>query len=338
VGPDGQVLGACTSAVMGHILHRRTRVGAAHVAPHGEICLGVRVRGTASPDSGVSLSLRRLNKVSLQPIGSRQLMRSRDGQLVVKRAVQKKLIRRSYVVVDGDTYQCEYLGRSGPQATIGPLMRPSTIDSGELLGLKSIPSVATSRYHHMSTSLVSAFARLLESSRVPVMRAVLALGAMIVLQVPGAAMATLGGSAQSIAADQQALGGQLRVPNQAQLSTGAQELQEQTPASSATSNAAYTVEQISSPSGVTVNEYLSANGTVFAVSWRGPTPPDLSQLFGSYFAEYQTAAAQPHAQRGPLLVQTENLVVETSGHMRDLRGIAYLPALLPPGVSADEIQ
>jgi hypothetical protein len=31
-------------------------------------------------------------------------------------------------------------------------------------------------------------------------------------------------------------------------------------------------------------------------------------------------------------------VVETGGHMRDLRGRAYLPSLLPPDVSADEIQ
>jgi hypothetical protein len=187
----------------------------------------------------------------------------------------------------------------------------------------------------MSASLASAFAYLLESSRGAVVRVALALSAVIVFHAPDIAMATLGGSAQSIAADQQALGGQLRTPNQPQLSTGAQELQEQAPV---TSNPAYTVEQISTPSGVTVNEYLSANGTVFAVSWRGPAPPDLSQLFGSYFTEYQTGAAAPHAQRGHLLVQTENLVVETSGHMRDLRGRAYLPALLPPGVSADEIQ
>jgi hypothetical protein len=187
----------------------------------------------------------------------------------------------------------------------------------------------------MSASLVSIFADFWESSRIPLVRAVLALGAVIVFQAPGIAMATLGGLAQSIATDQQALGGTLQMPNQPQLSTGEQALHEQTPAPS---NPAYTVEQISTPAGVTVNEYLSVNGTVFAVSWRGPRPPDLSQLFGAYFAEYQTAAAQPHAQRGHLFVQTENLVVETSGHMRDLRGRAYLPALLPPGVSADEIQ
>jgi hypothetical protein len=187
----------------------------------------------------------------------------------------------------------------------------------------------------MSASSATAFAGFLESSRVPLVTAVLALSVVIVFQAPGIAMATLGGSAQSIAADQQALGGQLGTPNQPQLSTGAQTLKEQTPVPS---SPAYTVEQISIPTGVTVNEYLSSSGTVFAVSWRGPRPPDLSQLFGSYFAAYQTAAAAPQKQRGHLLVQTENLVVETGGHVRDLRGRAYVPALLPPGVSVDEIQ
>jgi hypothetical protein len=173
------------------------------------------------------------------------------------------------------------------------------------------------------------------SPRVCLAKAILALGVFIVFQAPVTAMATLGGPAQSIVVDQQALGGQVRMLNQPQSLTGQQALKEQSPVPS---NPAYTVEQISTPNGVTVNEYLSPSGTVFAVSWRGPRPPDLSQLFGSYFAEYQTAAASPQPQRRHLLIRTENLVVETGGHMRDLRGRAYLPALLPTGVSTDEIQ
>lgn len=165
--------------------------------------------------------------------------------------------------------------------------------------------------------------------------AILALGAVIAFQAPGTATATLGGPAQSVAADQQAFGGQLRILNQPQSSTGEQALQKGAPAPS---NPAYTVEQISIPTGVTVKEYLAPDGTVFAVSWRGPRPPDLSQLLGSHFAEFQTGAASPQAQRGHLLIRTDNLIVETGGHMRDLRGRAYLPALLPQGVSADEIQ
>jgi hypothetical protein len=166
-------------------------------------------------------------------------------------------------------------------------------------------------------------------------KAILALSVLLVSQAPGIAMATLGGPAQSIAADQQALGGQIRMLNQPQSSARGQALREQMPAPS---KPAYTVEQISTPAGLSVNEYVSPNGTVFAVSWRGPRPPNLSQLLGSYFAEYQTAAASPQAQRGHLFIQSENLVVETGGHMRDLRGRAYVPALLPPGLSADDIQ
>jgi Protein of unknown function (DUF2844) len=146
-----------------------------------------------------------------------------------------------------------------------------------------------------------------------IVKLLLTLSALIVFLAPTSAIATLGEPVQSIAADQQALSGQLRMLNQP--SRGVQAFQKQSPVSS---NPAYTVEQISTPAGVTVNEYLPHNGTVFAVSWRGPRPPNLSQLLGSYFAEYQTAAAAPPAQHHRLLLQTEHLVVETSGHMRDL--------------------
>jgi hypothetical protein len=168
-----------------------------------------------------------------------------------------------------------------------------------------------------------------------IVKVFLILSALIIFLAPTSAIATLGEPVQSIAADQQALGGQLRMLNQQQPSTGEQALHEEL---SVPSNPAYTVERISTPAGLAVNEYVSPNGTVFAVSWRGPRPPDLSQLLGSYFAEYQAAAAAPAAQHRPLGLQTDHLVVETSGHMRDLRGRAYVPALLPPGVSADEFQ
>jgi hypothetical protein len=158
---------------------------------------------------------------------------------------------------------------------------------------------------------------------------ILMLGALLG-SFPGLAFATLGESAQSIAADQRILGGQVQTIGQQQF-----EAEERLQPSSPNS---YTVDQISTPAGVTVNEYLSASGTVFAVSWRGPRPPDLSQLLGSYFTEYQTAAAEPHRQRRHLVLKTQELVVETGGHMRDLRGRAYIPSLLPPNVSTEEIR
>jgi hypothetical protein len=161
------------------------------------------------------------------------------------------------------------------------------------------------------------------------LRMILVLGALL-SSFPGLAIATLGESAQSIAADQRILGGQVQTLGQQQF-----EAEERQQPSSPDS---YTVEQISTPAGVTVNEYVSASGTVFAVSWRGPRLPDLSQLLGPYFTEYQTAAAAPHRQTRHLVLKTQEMVVETGGHMRDLRGRAYIPSLLPPNVSPEEIR
>ena len=101
----------------------------------------------------------------------------------------------------------------------------------------------------------------------------------------------------------------------------------------------FTVHQIATKAGITVKEYASADGVVYGVSWRGPVMPDLSQLLGSYFAEFQrAAAAQAPYRRRHIMVHTQKLVVETSGHMRDLRGRAYLPALLPAGANAAMVE
>ena len=98
---------------------------------------------------------------------------------------------------------------------------------------------------------------------------VLTLSALIVFLAPRSALATLG---EAGPIDSRGSAGLWWPASDAQsaMSTGGQALHEQSPASS---NPAYTVEQISTSAGVTVNEYLSPNGTVFAVSWRGPRPP-----------------------------------------------------------------
>jgi len=104
------------------------------------------------------------------------------------------------------------------------------------------------------------------------------------------------------------------------------------------SHARYTVQEIASAAS-TVREYLNPSGTVFAVAWNGMVPPDLSTLLGSYDGEYREAKRQTPRQYGVRRsrVQSGQVVVETWGHMRNLQGRAYLPALLPEGVSADEI-
>ncbi|MEJ2683850.1 MAG: DUF2844 domain-containing protein [Candidatus Sulfobium sp.] len=105
-----------------------------------------------------------------------------------------------------------------------------------------------------------------------------------------------------------------------------------------TSHDGYTVQEINSPS-VAVREYISASGVVFGVAWNGLVRPDLTQLLGSYAAEYRETLRQTPRARGrrSLRIETNHIVVEEWGHMRNLRGRAYVPDLIPPGVSVDEI-
>jgi Protein of unknown function (DUF2844) len=108
---------------------------------------------------------------------------------------------------------------------------------------------------------------------------------------------------------------------------------------SRTSTARYKVEEIKTSAGQTVREFISAGGSVFGVAWEGPTTPDLRRLLGTYFEEFRQSSEQrQHQPRGPLLIETPNLVVQQSGHLRAFRGRAYLPAALPSGVQPSEIQ
>ena len=101
----------------------------------------------------------------------------------------------------------------------------------------------------------------------------------------------------------------------------------------------YTVHEIQSGS-TTVREYVSPTGVVFGIAWNGRSHPDLTPLLGSYAGDY--IEAQRNTPRTPgrraYTVKTDRVVVEKWGHMRNLQGRAYAPALIPPGVSVDEIK
>jgi len=131
------------------------------------------------------------------------------------------------------------------------------------------------------------------------------------------AFAGLGGDAASVDVDVAKMKGQAR----------------------ATPVAGYTMSEITLPSGTVVHEFVSSEGKVFAVSWKGMAVPDLSQTLGTYFAEYKAAAAAtPHASHHNLTVQQPDLVVRTGGHMRNWYGQAYVRSLLPPNFSPDDIK
>jgi len=103
----------------------------------------------------------------------------------------------------------------------------------------------------------------------------------------------------------------------------------------------YSIETIT-VAGMTVKEYVSSGGIVFAVSWRGVGAPDLPLLLGSYIDEYReglTALQNRKPRiRKPMVLKTAHLVVERAGHARSMWGRAFVPVLLPATISPKDIQ
>lgn len=138
--------------------------------------------------------------------------------------------------------------------------------------------------------------------------------ALCLLAVCAPAAASLGEDAATVQADQAQMQGTLQI----------------------TSAGKFSVHEIQLPSTTVVKQYVSPAGMVFAVSWKGPSLPDLRQLLGRYFEQYAESARTQGA--GPRASLQPGLVVQSGGHMRAFFGRAYVPQMLPRGVLAEEIQ
>jgi hypothetical protein len=133
--------------------------------------------------------------------------------------------------------------------------------------------------------------------------------------VPGIASATLGEPEASVTADVAQLKGSVKM----------------------TDRTSYRVHEIQLSSGTVVREFAAPDGKVFAITWRGPTVPNLRQTLGSYFDTYATAAKANHMGRNRMQIQQSDLVVQAGGHMRAFSGRAYLPQAVPSGVSVGDL-
>ncbi|OIQ86730.1 hypothetical protein GALL_314100 [mine drainage metagenome] len=102
-------------------------------------------------------------------------------------------------------------------------------------------------------------------------------------------------------------------------------------------SAGVSAQSVVTPDGVLVTEYVS-QGTVFAVTWRGPVMPDLNSLLADAFPSLRAwLAAHPAPPNRPIRMDTAQLVVHAGGHMRAFQGVAYLPAQVPPGFDITQL-
>jgi len=141
---------------------------------------------------------------------------------------------------------------------------------------------------------------------------------LVLLAVLGwnpATYAALGGDRSTLAADRDSVQGELQ----------------------STPTGPYVMHQITASSGTLIHEYETPAGKIFAVSWRGPMPPNLQQLFGTYYDQYQAAAAvsaQAHpGMHRQISISESDFVMQALGRMRSVHGKAYVPSLVPAGVS-----
>ena len=143
----------------------------------------------------------------------------------------------------------------------------------------------------------------------------------IILLLCPAVQASLGGQASSVERDRLAMHGRVLALRE---------------------HPSYSVHEMQ-VDGRKIREYALPDGTVFAVAWQGISEPDFSVIFGRYYDEYKEARKNqeenPHKHgRYTRVMRTRNIVVEKYGHMRDVRGRAYVPDLLPPRFLPGEIE
>lgn len=102
----------------------------------------------------------------------------------------------------------------------------------------------------------------------------------------------------------------------------------------------YTIHETELGSGTIVREFATRSGQVFALAWRGPVLPDLRTLLGSYFQTFKDESGlsrQTGRLGSPLSIEHDGLVVNSMGRMRNFWGHAYVPALVPSGVTVNDV-
>ena len=132
------------------------------------------------------------------------------------------------------------------------------------------------------------------------------------LLLPSISSAELGGNTESIFSEQKAFNSKL----------------------SNTQLGGVVVYTHSLPSGIILQEYFSGNGTIFAVTWSGPSLPNLQVLLGVYFKDYLAAIKE---SRRTVYLNNENVIIQSSGMMGAFQGFAFLTKQAPAGFTPNNL-
>jgi hypothetical protein len=140
-------------------------------------------------------------------------------------------------------------------------------------------------------------------------RLCLCVPAAIALVAPEA-RAALGDDVSAIASDQARLRASIRV----------------------TEMAGYAIHELSPSAGIAkIRQYVGSHGKVFAVSWSGGWRPRLRDLMGSRYDQFVAATRGRRRARGPVRIETPDMVVVMGSYLRNFWGHVYLVDLAPPG-------
>ena len=107
-----------------------------------------------------------------------------------------------------------------------------------------------------------------------------------------------------------------------------------------TSGPGMITHEIKLQDGSGIKEYVNSSGVVFAVSWRTRLKPNLQTLLGAQYAmqiastKSVLGVANSRAQQS---VRLPNLVLHQAGRVNAFAGLAYVPALVPEGINAENL-
>ena len=143
---------------------------------------------------------------------------------------------------------------------------------------------------------------------------------LILSSLPVICFASLGDNLDSIANDKKNLG----LSDVSQISAFVQ-----------TGDAKSQVSQFMTEKNISIKEF-SNNGVVYAVSWSGHINPNLRQLLGKYFPQLKTAVRVSMGNTHSVL-SGDDFSYQSSGYPGNYSGIAYIPSLIPAGVSLNDL-